>query len=299
MASAKPVQVNMERRTMRFLVILIALWSLANGIVLAQDPGAPDSIIIGDVVSNLGDTLVEVPIYAVTDDSVAYFNLPLTIGAPEGGFTIDMVYVVPDPPHLVLWDEIYYDFVEEDGFLRLFGFWDTGGEDNPPLITGHERAHIMNLVFRIEPNTPDQYVTIEAFVDPVGGSLRFGLPDGLTSFEPAFVSGTITYGDPTGIEGVTEAIPARFALKQNYPNPFNPETIIEFALPVGQTVTLEICNILGQRVRTLITGFREAGTHTVAWNGTDDRNADVPSGVYFYRLNTGIFARTNKMTLIR
>ena len=284
---------------MRFPAIFIALCFLVYGVVLAQDPGAPDSIIIEDIVSNLGDTLVEVPVYAVTDDSVAYFNLPLTIGAPEGGFTLEMVYVVPDPPHLVLWDEIYHDFVEESDFLRLFGFWDTGGEDNPPLVTGNERVHVMNLVFRIEPNTPDQYVTIEAFVDPVGGSMRFGLPDGLTGFTPAFVSGMITYGDPTGIESVTEEIPTRFALKQNYPNPFNPETIIEFALPVGQTVTLEIYNILGQRVRILITGFRKAGTHTVAWNGADDRNADVPSGVYFYRLNAGIFAGTNKMTLIR
>lgn len=299
MASAKPVRVNRERRTMRFLVILIALCSLANGVVLAQDPGAPDSIIIGDVVSNSGDTLVEVPVYAVTDDSVAYFNLPLTIGAPEGGFTIDMVYVVPDPPHLVLWDEIYYDFVEEGDFLRLFGFWDTGGEDNPPLVTGYERAHIMNLVFRIEPNTPDQYVTIDTAVDPAGGPLKLGLLDGVTGFAPVFVPGTITFGDPTSVEDMAEAIPTAFALKQNYPNPFNPVTVIEFALPKGQTVTLEIYNIMGQRVKTLIRGFREAGIHTVAWNGADDRNVNVPSGIYFYRLNAGAFTQTSKMALIR
>jgi len=284
---------------MRFLISIIVLCFIANGAVLAQDPGAPDSIIIGDIAANIGDTLVEVPIYAVTDDSIAYFNLPLASMAPGGGFSIDMVYVVPDPPHLVLWDEIYYDFIDEGDFLRLFGFWDTGGEDNPPLITGYERAHIMNLVFRIEPDTPDQYVMIDTAIDPVGGPLRFGLLDGITGFMPDFVSGTITYGDPTGIENVAEAIPTTFALKQNYPNPFNPETIIEFALPEGQTVAIEIYNILGQRVRTLVRGFREAGTHSVAWNGTDDKNDDVPSGIYFYRLTTRTFAQTCKMALIR
>lgn len=284
---------------MRFLISLIALSLMAYGVVHAQDPGLPDSIIIEDVIADIGDSLVEVPIYAVTDDSIAYFNLPLVFTAPEGGFTIDIVSVVPDPPYLALWDEIYHDFVEEVDFLRLFGFWDTGGEDNPPLMTGYERAHIMSLVFRIEPGSPDQFVTIESFADPVGGSSKLGLLDGVTGFAPDFVSGTITYGDPTGLDDVAEEIPTTFALKQNYPNPFNPETIIEFALPVEQTVTLEIYNILGRRVRTLINGYREAGIHTVAWDGTDDRNADVPSGVYFYRLNAGIFTRTNKMTLIR
>ncbi len=284
---------------MRFLTPVIVIILIAGGVAFAQDPGAPDSIIIGDVAANIGDTLVEVPIYAVTDDSVAYFNLPLAFVAAQGGFSIDMVYAVPDPPYLVLWDEIYYDFIDEGDFLRLFGFWDTGGDDNPPLITGYERAHIMNLVFRIEPDTPDQYVTIDMAIDPVGGPLRFGLLDGITGFTPDLVSGTVTYGDPMGIEDVAGAIPTAFALKQNYPNPFNPATIIEFALPEAQTIALEIYNILGQRVRTLIRGFREAGTHTVVWNGTDDKNADVPSGIYFCRLTTGTSARISKMTLIR
>ncbi len=284
---------------MRFPIFIIILCFMANGVVLAQDPGAPDSIIIGDVVSDLGDTLVEVPIYAVTDDSVAYFNLPLAFADTGSGFSIDMVYAVPDPPLLVLWDEIYYDFVYEEGFLRLFGFWDTGGEDNPPLLTGYERVHIMNLVFRIEPDAPDQYVTIDAAVDPAGGPVQLGLLDGVTGFAPVFVAGTITFGNPTSVEDMAEAIPTAFALKQNYPNPFNPLTLIEFALPKGQTVTLEIYNILGQRVRALITGFREAGTHTVAWNGADDRNANVPSGIYFYRLSAGTFSQTSKMALIR
>lgn len=284
---------------MRFVISIIVLCLAANGVALAQDPGAPDSIIIGDVAANIGDTLVEVPIYAVTDDSVAYFNLPLAFAAPGGGFSIDLVYAVPDPPYLVLWDEVYFDFIDQGDFLRLFGFWDTGGEDNPPLTTGYERVHIMNLVFRIEPETPDQYVTIDTAIDPVGGPLRFGLLDGLTGFSPDLVRGTITYGNPAGIEDAADAIPTAFALKQNYPNPFNPGTMIEFALPEGQTVSLEIYNILGQRVRVLINGFRGAGTHSIVWNGTADSGADVPSGIYFYRLAGAAFARTNKMALIR
>jgi hypothetical protein len=287
------------KRAMRSVVFIIVICLMAHGVLLAQDPGAPDSVIIGDVAANIGDTLVEVPVYAVTDDSVAFFNLPLAFSAPDGGFSLDMVYVVPDPPVLVLWDEVYYDFIDESVFLRLFGFWDTGGDDNPPLITGYERLHILNLVFRIEPDTPDQYVTIDSTIDPVGGSLRFGLIDGMTGFAPHLVPGMITYGDPTGFEDITETHPATFALKQNYPNPFNPQTSIEFALPEGQMVSLEIFNILGQRVRTLVGGFRKAGTYTVVWDGANDVGSDVPSGIYFYRLAAGTFIRTAKMVLLR
>jgi hypothetical protein len=207
--------------------------------------------------------------------------------------------VVPDPPYLALWDEIYYDFVEDGEFLRLFGFWDTGGDDNPPLMTGYERVHIMSLVFRIEPDSPDQIVTIESVTDPVGGPLQLGLLDGITGFSPDFVSGTITYGDPTGIEDLADGLPITFALGQNYPNPFNSETIIEFALPRGQSVTIEIYDILGRKVRTLIDGYWKAGIHIVAWDGTVEGNIDAPSGVYFYRLSAGMFARANKMALIR
>ena len=94
-------------------------------------------------------------------------------------------------------------------------------------------------------------------------------------------------------------IPTGFTLGQNYPNPFNPETEISFSLPEMMEVSLTVYNILGQEVRTLVSGEMEAGTHTIYWNGRDNAGNSVASGIYFYRLNTESFGRTNKMVLMK
>jgi len=94
-------------------------------------------------------------------------------------------------------------------------------------------------------------------------------------------------------------IPAQYALMQNYPNPFNPETVIEFALPQPGHVKLEVYNVLGQRIRTLINERVEAGVKTIKWNGRNDAGQQVPSGVYLYRMEAGSFFATRKLVLMR
>lgn len=85
-----------------------------------------------------------------------------------------------------------------------------------------------------------------------------------------------------------------FSLNQNYPNPFNPATSIQFTLPETMDVRLDVYNIAGQRVATLVNEQREAGAHTVEFDGTR-----VASGVYIYRITAGNFVQTRKMTLIK
>ncbi len=96
----------------------------------------------------------------------------------------------------------------------------------------------------------------------------------------------------TGPDG---ALPTEFALEGNYPNPFNPSTTINFALPQTSEVKLMIYNIRGQLVRTLVSGFREAGHHKVVWNGRDKSGVPVASGLYIYRLRAGEFTAVRKM----
>ncbi|HWR82282.1 MAG TPA: T9SS type A sorting domain-containing protein [Candidatus Deferrimicrobium sp.] len=91
-----------------------------------------------------------------------------------------------------------------------------------------------------------------------------------------------------------EQLPTEYSLSQNYPNPFNPTTDITFALPQASFVKLEIFNVLGQKVTTLVEGTREAGRHTVEWNASN-----VGSGVYLYRLAAGDFVETRKMMLLK
>lgn len=99
--------------------------------------------------------------------------------------------------------------------------------------------------------------------------------------------------------GANNSIPRDFALRQNYPNPFNPTTRIELALPQSCQVTLEIFNVLGQKVKTLLDGQMAAGSHIVEWNSTDDRGRHVSSGLYLYRLTAGSYIETRKMVLLK
>ncbi len=94
-------------------------------------------------------------------------------------------------------------------------------------------------------------------------------------------------------------LPREFSLDQNYPNPFNPTTTIKFALPKSSHVELEIFNILGQRVTTLINDQLDAGYYTAKWNSTDSQGREVATGVYFYRLRAGDFVKSKKMLLLK
>jgi hypothetical protein len=103
----------------------------------------------------------------------------------------------------------------------------------------------------------------------------------------------------TAIQVASEIVPSNFILSQNYPNPFNPTTKIEFQLPRHSSVKIAIFNTAGQLVRSLINAEYEAGTYRVDWNSRNDYNEYVASGTYFYRLETGSYSATKKMSLMR
>ncbi|MBI9031751.1 T9SS type A sorting domain-containing protein [bacterium] len=88
-------------------------------------------------------------------------------------------------------------------------------------------------------------------------------------------------------------------LNQNYPNPFNPETTISFITKEAGDVFLDIYNIKGQKVKSLVNEFKEAGNHQVVWNGKDNNNHNVVSGIYLYKIRSGKFSSTRKMILMK
>ena len=101
------------------------------------------------------------------------------------------------------------------------------------------------------------------------------------------------------IASILETLPEAFALSPNYPNPFNPTTHIEYALPSPEQVSIQIYNLLGQRVASLVNEWQDAGYHQTAWHGKDQRGRLVGSGVYFYRIRAGKFTESRKMILLR
>jgi hypothetical protein len=98
----------------------------------------------------------------------------------------------------------------------------------------------------------------------------------------------------------SKLIPQAFELAQNYPNPFNPSTTVSYMIPSGTYVRLEILSLIGQRVRVLDEGYREAAAYSVVWDGKDENRQTVSSGVYFCRLIAGGSAiRIRKLVLVR
>jgi len=94
-------------------------------------------------------------------------------------------------------------------------------------------------------------------------------------------------------------LPSNFHVRQNYPNPFNPTTRIEFTLPRQARVTVNVYNILGQRVRQLVDQTLPGGEHFTTWDGTDQNNQRVASGLYFYRVRAGDLVDSKKMVLLK
>jgi hypothetical protein len=101
------------------------------------------------------------------------------------------------------------------------------------------------------------------------------------------------------INNVSRFLPQEFKLIQNYPNPFNPETTIRFELPRNFHITLEIYNLLGQKIVTLFNGNKATGSYSLKWDGKDQKGNDVASGIYFYKLVADDFSQIKKMVLTR
>ena len=106
------------------------------------------------------------------------------------------------------------------------------------------------------------------------------------------------YFPQTGIEENT-IVQTEDYLQQNYPNPFNPETKISYQLPENGKVELTVYNLKGQKVKTLVNETLESGNYLVIWNGTDDNNKPVSSGIYFYKMKAGKHQKTKKMVLMK
>jgi hypothetical protein len=98
----------------------------------------------------------------------------------------------------------------------------------------------------------------------------------------------------TGVDDMKGNIVRTYQLEQNYPNPFNPSTKIRFSIPQAGTVKLTVFNILGEKVQTLINEEMSAGTHSV-----DFMASNLSSGIYIYRIESGSFTQTKKMTLLK
>lgn len=125
---------------------------------------------------------------------------------------------------------------------------------------------------------------------PLAGTL-------LTVIEYAYVICPTT---PVSVDDPNSGIrPERFELKDNYPNPFNAGTSIEYRVSGPGQIELIVYNTLGRQVQVLVQEYKTPGVYRALWNGRDEHGDDVPSGIYFYRLQAGDYTETRKMLFLK
>jgi len=95
------------------------------------------------------------------------------------------------------------------------------------------------------------------------------------------------------------SIPDKFDLHQNYPNPFNPKTKIVFDVPKISKINIEIFNIYGQKIQTLMNNEIQPGLHSLVWDGRDKNEKELSSGIYFYRMRSDSFFKSQKLILLK
>jgi hypothetical protein len=182
-----------------------------------------------------------------------------------------------------------------------FTFEYSSLEIGPPLLIngasgmslkyGHDHGQLKVLVYSLEKGVSIPAGVENIFVIPIHGDGSISLTDVQLADYQGNLLAVTKEAQPT--------LPKVFALHQNYPNPFNAGTTIAYELPQAADVTIEIINVLGQTVATVLNGRESAGVHTVQWNGTDSHGSPVASGIYIYRMTAGSFVTERKLVLLK
>jgi len=180
--------------------------------------------------------------------------------------------------------------------------WDTTGTfykkwqeicESPAVVTSHTVGDLYpNSTVEVKVNS----IPYDTLTADTAGWIAFDYTGG-------FSQDTVTF-EAEVISSVVEEItanknPSMYSLSQNFPNPFHSSTEIMYSLPVGGNVELVIYNVIGQKVRTLVSGNQDSGYYHVIWDGRDDMGENVSSGVYYYQLKTEGYESRKKIEIIK
>ncbi len=215
-------------------------------------------------------------------------------------------YLVDDVPYLDAVatkneanDRLILKVVNKSGYNEMITSVTISGNPEPDIdsiasVYLINSANITDMNTLTDPNV----IEIDSFsISGVSSNFEYTFPAHsitvivLTGFFPSHTVSVVEKDD--------NLTPGQFMIYQNYPNPFNTETVIQYELPLSVNVLLEIYDITGGKVKTLVNEKQSRGYKTVSWNGRDDKSLSVPSGLYFSLLTGGNATVVNKMMLIK
>lgn len=128
---------------------------------------------------------------------------------------------------------------------------------------------------------------------------RLRSPLGLRLTDSARVGFTVSGDTPSAVLETDPPMPGALIMSQNFPNPFNNRTTIEFTLNEAAEVRVEVFDVIGRKVATILGQNLPPGSHRVAWNGIADSGGEVSSGVYFLRIQAGALVESRRMVLLK
>ena len=243
--------------------------------------GTGDSTLFRNHMFNIEDT------FNAGDTVIFRFRLFADAASNGWGWAIDNLNIQGTPVPVEL-----ASFTANNVENKVTLSWETATEKNNAGFDIERSAD--NKTFSKIANIPGRGTTTErqsySYVDnsSSGGKLYYRL-------KQIDFNGSFTYSNTLEVT----AVPIVFKLSQNYPNPFNPTTTIKFQLPKQERVVLEIYNTLGEKVKTLFNDVKDAGYYQAIWNGTNNNNITVSTGVYIYRLSAGQYVTSKKMIFLK
>ncbi|MDP3150834.1 MAG: T9SS type A sorting domain-containing protein [Ignavibacteria bacterium] len=231
--------------------------------------------------------------YGTNKELIYTLRVPIVVASSDATLQYDDIAIVePGDPGSVFGDSNFWDYVIVEGskggeWLPLLPGYDcrsdvnwlaaynANGNGSPGMF----KTHTINL--RDHFSAGDQVlIRFRLFADQFTDGWGWAIDN--LKIQEAFV----------GVEN--ETVPTQFELSQNYPNPFNPSTIIRYALPKEEKVTLKVYNNVGELVATLVNEVQPVGVHQVTFNASR-----LASGVYFYKIEAGSFNQTKKLILMK